>query len=102
MAQEQVQIQYDQAEQVASRFGKLAESSQQLLQMLSQITQSLEDGWEGVAADKYQQEWNSLVKPGLTRMIAMFSSFQSTTTEIKTVFQKHEEEASAIFKAWKV
>lgn len=102
MASETVQFDRNVLDQVASRFGKLAQSSQQLLQMLNQLTQTLRTEWLGEAATSYHAEWEQDIQPAYTRLIEAFNTFQSTTNEIKKTFEQHEEEAAGIFKAWQI
>ncbi len=102
MAAETVQIDKEVVDQVAQRFGKLSQNVQQLLQTLNQLSQTLQEKWVGDAASKYQSEWQGEMTPAFNRLIQAFNTFQSTSVEIKNTFQQHEDEASAIFKSWKV
>lgn len=102
MAAETVQIDKEVMAQVAQRFGKLEQNVQQLFQTLNQLAQNLQQQWEGDAAKQYQAEWQGEMTPAFNRLIQAFNTFQSTTNEIKQTFQQHEDEASAIFKAWKI
>ncbi|MBM7842774.1 WXG100 family type VII secretion target [Herpetosiphon giganteus] len=102
MAAETVQIDKEVMAQVAQRFGKLEQNVQQLFQTLNQLAQKMQQDWVGDAAAKYQAEWQGEMTPAFNRLIQAFNTFQSTSNEIKQTFQQHEDEAAAIFKAWKI
>lgn len=102
MAAETVQIDKEVMAQVAQRFGKLEQNVQQLLQTLNSLAQSLQSTWVGDAASNFQSEWQGEMTPAFNRLIQAFNTFQSTSNEIKQTFQQHEDEAAAIFKAWKI
>jgi len=102
MAAETVQIDKEAMAQVAQRFGKLEQNVQQLFQTLNNLSQTLREKWVGDAATTFQQEWQGEMTPAFNRLIQAFNTFQSTSNEIKQTFQQHEDEAAAIFKAWKI
>ncbi|WP_110517185.1 WXG100 family type VII secretion target [Herpetosiphon llansteffanensis] len=99
MPQETVQAKYDVLDQVASRFGKAADTTTAIFKSLESIAARLEAGeWQGDAQKAFSAEFRGEVQPAFNRLTTLFNQAQSTTVEIKKVFQQAEEEAAALFK----
>ncbi len=99
MGHEIVQIAYQEANQLAQRFGKQQTQVQSILQRLKQTIQALEHGgWMGDAANACFKEFHADVVPAYTRLCTVLGEGQSTLLAIATVFRQAEEEAAALFR----
>ncbi|MCA0351307.1 MAG: WXG100 family type VII secretion target [Chloroflexi bacterium] len=99
MAQDTVQAKYDELDQVASRFGKAADTTTAIFKSLENVANRLEGGdWQGDAQKAFSAEFRGEVQPAFNRLHTLFQQAQSTTLEIKKIFQQAEEEAAAPFR----
>ncbi|ABX05222.1 MAG TPA: WXG100 family type VII secretion target [Herpetosiphon sp.] len=99
MAQDTIQAKYDELDQVASRFGKAADTTTAIFKSLESMANRLEGGdWQGDAQKAFSAEFRGEVQPAFNRLHTFFQQAQSTTLEIKKVFQQAEEEAAALFR----
>ncbi|MCA0354118.1 MAG: WXG100 family type VII secretion target [Chloroflexi bacterium] len=99
MGNEIVQIDYQEANQLAQRFSKQQAQVQAILQSLRQTIQSLENGgWMGDAATACFKEFHSEVVPAYTRLCNVLGEGQSTLQGIATLFRQAEEEAATLFR----
>lgn len=99
MAQDTVQAKYDELDQVASRFGKAADTTTAIFKSLENMANRLEGGdWQGDAQKAFSAEFRGEVQPAFNRLHTLFQQAQSTTLEIKKIFQQAEEEAAAPFR----
>lgn len=99
MAQDTVQAKYDELEQVASRFGKAADTTTAIFKSLESMANRLEGGdWQGDAQKAFSAEFRGEIQPAFNRLNNFFSEAQATTLAIKKIFQQAEEEAAALFR----
>ncbi|ABX06546.1 MAG TPA: WXG100 family type VII secretion target [Herpetosiphon sp.] len=99
MGNEIVQIDYQEANQLAQRFSKQQTHVQAILQSLRQTIQALENGgWMGDAATACFKEFHAEVVPAYTRLSNVLGEGQSTLQGIATLFRQAEEEAAALFR----
>lgn len=99
MSNDVIQAQYEQLDNIASRFGQTAENNVALAQQVAQAVQALQNGgWEGKGAAAFFAEMETTTNPALQRLIHALEEAQTTTLEIKRIIQQAEEEASAPFR----
>lgn len=99
MAEDIIQVKYDQLEQLASHFGQASEDSLNLLSKTAHQLQALQNGgWQGKGAAAFYAEMDQTLFPALRRLIQALNEAQSVTLEIKQVIQQAEAEAANPFK----
>ena len=99
MSADIIQVQYDQLEQIAVRFGQQAEVAAQTQGRVQQSLRALQSGgWEGRGAAAFFGEMSSEVLPAVARLGAALQQAQQTTQQIVQVLRAAEEEASQPFR----
>jgi WXG100 family type VII secretion target len=97
---DEVRADYEQLEQVATRFANQSEETQQMLEKVRSSMQQLEDGgWIGDAADDFFSEMHSLVLPASRRLQTALDEANRVTKDIVQTIQQAEEEASSRFRS---
>lgn len=100
MSNNVIQAQYEQLDNIASRFGQAAQNNAALVQQVAQAVQALQNGgWEGKGAATFFAEMETCTNPALQRLIHALEEAQTTTIKIKQIIQQAEEEASAPFRS---
>ena len=98
MANEIIQADYEQLDQIALRFARQSEATAELGQRLAQAFQPLESGgWLGRGAEAFFKEMTGELLPALERMQAAFNQADQTTQEISQLVRQAEEEAASVF-----
>lgn len=99
MADNIIQADYEQLDQIAGQFTGQGEATAALLQRVRTDFQQLENGgWLGRGADAFFKEMNGELLPALTRMGAALELATKTTQEISGIVRDSEEEAANLFK----
>lgn len=99
MSAPEVRAQYSDLTQVAQRFGKEANQTQQLINRLQQRVQTLENGgWVGRGAQAFFGEMQDRVLPTARRLNNALDEARSVTLEIAQILKSAEDEASAPFR----
>lgn len=99
MANELIQVQYEQLTQMAQRFERLAGDSDQLHQRVRQQVNDLKhSGWVGRGGTAFAQEMEQLVLPAVRRLTAVFEEASQVTHQTIQILQDAEEEAANLFK----
>lgn len=96
---DEVRADYEQLEQVASRFANQSQAIQQMLQKVRSGMDKLETGWIGRGSNAFFSEMQSDVLPAVQRLHDALDEGSRCTKEIIQVMQRADEEASAPFKA---
>ncbi len=99
MSNEYVQSNYEELEQVAGRFAKQAELTEQLLQRLKQKSETLRTSWAGTAADAFHREMGTVLLPGVQRLQQAQVQAHRTIKSIQQTMNQAETEAAALFRA---
>jgi WXG100 family type VII secretion target len=95
---DEIKADYEQLEQVASRFSNQAQAIHEMFEKIRCSMQNLQDGWIGRGSDAFFAEMQSEVLPATQRLKdALEEAGQVTTTIIQTV-QQADEEASSPFR----
>ncbi|MCB0168514.1 MAG: WXG100 family type VII secretion target [Anaerolineae bacterium] len=98
MADNVIQADYEQLEQIAGQFANQGEATEALLQRIRQHFQPLENGgWIGRGAEAFFKEMNGELLPALTRMGTALELANRTTQEISQEVNQAEEEAANLF-----
>lgn len=95
---EEIRADYDQLEEVASRFTNQAEAIQQLLEKVRSSMENLEPGWIGRGSEAFFSEMQGEVIPATMRLQIALDMASVTTRNISQVMQQAEDEASAPFR----
>ncbi len=90
---------YDQLKQIATRFERESQSSQQMLQSLRGLVEQLRGGdWIGYGATSFYGEMESAVLPSLGRLVKALHSASSATQKISFEVKRAEEEAAKLLR----
>jgi len=99
MAGYKIQCNYDQMAQAAQTFAKEGEQTSQLFQQVKRVYQQLEGGdWIGVGAEKFFQEMEHLVFPGVNRLASTLKDASQASKRIAEALRQAEEEAGGLFR----
>ncbi len=98
MSADVVQGNYEQLQQVATRFQRQSEQIAQMEAQLRRSMQKVEGTWEGRGSDAFHREMNSLMMPGVVRLKNALNQANTITAKIANTLKQAEEEASALFK----
>src|SRR5579859_7652162 len=97
MAAATVRADYDQLNQLASTFGKNADSCKQTLQNIKSNMDTLQGGdWIGQGANAFFQEMDNSVLPTLQRLVNALSSAQTSVSQISSIMKDAEEQAAKV------
>lgn len=99
MSNEYVQSNYEELEQVAQRFARQAELTEQLWQRLKQKSETLRNSWAGSAADAFSREMGIVLLPGVKRLQQAQVQAHRTVKSIQQTMNQAESEAAALFRA---
>jgi WXG100 family type VII secretion target len=95
-----IQADYEALDQIANRFLRQAELTQQMQNRLqNQIDHLTDTGWEGQAATAFRQEMEGELLPAWQRLHHALEASHQTTLQITHVLRTAEEEAAALFGA---
>lgn len=95
-----IQAQYDQLDQISSRFAGQSEASQQLIAQLRRSMQPLQGGgWQGRGSSAFFAEMNNEVLPTMQRLASALDQARSVTLQVSDILQAAEEEASRPFRS---
>ncbi|MCB0191785.1 MAG: WXG100 family type VII secretion target [Anaerolineae bacterium] len=98
MADNIIQADYEQLEDIARQFTGQGESTEALLKNIRNKFEQLENGgWIGRGADAFFKEMNGELLPAITRMGAALELASKTTLEINNIVRQSEEEAANLF-----
>lgn len=99
MSNDIIQAQYDELANIANRFGRQAEASQQVIAGLRQAMEPLQSGgWQGRGSAAFFGEMSGELLPAMQRLAAALQQSQTATRQISQVMQAAEEEASRPFR----
>jgi len=100
MAFDEVKADYDQLEQVASKFASQSQAAEQILQQVRSSMEPLESGgWIGRAASEFFNEMYSEVLPACQRLISVLNDAAQATKDISETLHRAEDEACGPFRA---
>ena len=96
---DEIKADYQQLEQVASKFASESQAIQQMLQKVRSSAEKLENGgWIGRGSDAFHAEMNSLVVPKTTAFYEVLNKASQITKQISNTIKQAEQEASNVFK----
>jgi WXG100 family type VII secretion target len=100
MASDEIKADYQQLEQVASRFASQAQVIEQMIQEVRSSMDPLESGgWIGRAADSFFSEMNGEVLPACQRLLNALHEASQATKDISATMSRAEDEACAPFRS---
>lgn len=95
---DQFRINYDEVQQVVSRFSNQAQAVQKIIDAVRGSYGPLEEGkWKGTAADAFFAEMTNVVFPSATRLQQALEEGSRAAAEVLQIGRTGEEEASAVF-----
>jgi WXG100 family type VII secretion target len=90
---------YEQLKQIAARFERESQSSQNMQQSLRSLVEQLRGGdWIGQGATAFYAEMESAVLPSLGRLVKALHSAASATQKISAEVKRAEEEAAKLLR----
>jgi WXG100 family type VII secretion target len=96
---DEIRADYDQLEEVASRFANQSQVIQQMLQKVRSSMSKLEDGgWIGRGSDAFFQEMQSEVLPASLRLQEVLDEASQVARNIVQIVRQAEDEASSPFR----
>jgi WXG100 family type VII secretion target len=96
---DEIKADYDQLEQVVSRFASQSQVIQEMNQQVRTSMQNLQDGWMGRGSEAFFSEMESEVLPASLRLQEALDEASRATRDIIQIFQQADEEASAPFRS---
>ncbi|RME69683.1 MAG: WXG100 family type VII secretion target [Chloroflexi bacterium] len=96
---DEIRADYDQLEQVASRFANQAQEVQQMLQQVRSSMSRLRNDWIGRGSDAFFDEMEGEVLPATQRLQQALEEASRVTKDIVQIMQQAEEEASSPFRS---
>ncbi len=93
-----IQGDYDQLNQVASRFAQQAQMAQEVLQKVRTSMSNLEGEWIGEGSDAFFSEMADEVLPASQRLQQALEEASQTTKTISQILKQAEDEASSLFR----
>ncbi|HFQ94444.1 MAG TPA: WXG100 family type VII secretion target [Anaerolineae bacterium] len=94
-----IQVNYEQLEAIAGRFGQMAEENETLRANVTRGVDALRNGgWEGEGANTFLAEMDGMMFPAVERLINALEEAQKVTLEIVRVMREAEEEAARPFR----
>ncbi len=99
---DKIEANYDELEQIASRFANQSQANQQMLQKVRGSYSKLEDGgWIGRGSEAFFAEMNGEVLPAVERLLQALDEAGRVTKQIVQTVRQAEEEASSPFRTGK-
>lgn len=96
---DEIRADYDQLEQVASKFDNQSHAIQEMLQKIRSAMAKLEHGgWMGEGANAFFSEMHSLVLPAVQRLEKALENGSHATKEIVQHMRQAEDEACSPFR----
>ncbi|MFQ3535531.1 MAG: WXG100 family type VII secretion target [Aggregatilineales bacterium] len=93
-----IQADYEQLGQIAAQFAQQGDRTLALgRQVYNCMSQLQGGGWIGVGADRFYNEMESLVLPGLERLMNALNTGSTQTERIAQLLRSAEEEAGMLF-----
>jgi WXG100 family type VII secretion target len=96
---DEIRADYNQLEQVSSRFQNQSQSIEQMCRTVQASMQKLESGWVGEGSQAFFQEMQSTILPAVNRLQTALSNASQATRTIAQTVKQAEEEASAPFRS---
>ena len=93
----EIRANYDELDQVATRFANQAQAIQEMLQQVQGSLQKLEGNWIGLGHDKFFDEMQRLVFPVTHRLIDALEAAGRKTQEVSRTVKGAEQQAGGLF-----
>jgi WXG100 family type VII secretion target len=98
---DQVQVNYEQMNEVSTRFAKQADVVQTMLQMLLGKLDPLKGGsFMGQAADAFYAEMDDVLLPAVRKLYDLLSDSNATAKDVSQVFHKADNDAASHCKGY--
>lgn len=94
---DEVKADYEQLEQLASKFMQQHDAVQQTLQQVKAGMDKLQGNWIGKGSHKFFEEMQGEVLPATTRLEQALHQASQITKKIIQIMQQSEQEASGLF-----
>lgn len=95
---DEIRADYEQLDQVASRFANQSQAIQDMLQKVKSSMDKLEGNWVGMGSEAFFEEMHSLVLPGSQRLEHALNEASQVTRKISQTVKQAEEDASSPFR----
>ncbi len=97
MSADVVQGNYEQLQQVATRFQRQSEQVAQMEAQMRRSMQKLESSWEGRGSQAFAREMSGVTMPGVVRLKNALNQANTITAKIANTLKQAEEEAARLF-----
>jgi WXG100 family type VII secretion target len=98
---DEIRVDYDQMEQIASQFANQSQAIQQMLQKVRGSMDPLESGgWIGRGSDSFFSEMQGVVLPATERLQQALDEANRVTKQIVQTVRQAEEEACSPFRVY--
>ena len=95
---DKIQADYDELGQIAAQFAQQGDRTLELgRQVYNCMSQLRDGGWIGVGANRFYNEMESLVLPGLERLVNALHTGGAQTARIAQILRAAEEQAGQLF-----
>lgn len=94
---EQIQANYEQLGQIATRLAAQAEAVQKVQQQLKNGVEAVKSGWNGDAFKAFEAEMHTTVEPSIDRLHAALQETSEKVKRVSETMKQAEEQASALF-----
>jgi WXG100 family type VII secretion target len=96
---DQIEVRYDEMQQIAGKFNAQSQSVQDTLQRVKSTMEQLKNGgWEGRGSDAFFSEMEGEVLPAVQRLVQALEEAAQVTQKIVQVVQGAEQDASSLFR----
>ena len=96
---DEVRADFNQLEQIASKFGNQAQEIQQMFQQVRGGMDKLENDWIGRGSEAFFREMRGEVLPAVNRLHQALEEASRVTKEIVQTMRQADEEASSPFRS---
>ncbi len=95
---DEIKADYDQLEQIVSKFANQAQEIQQMIQQVKSGMEKLDPDWIGRGSKAFFNEMRSEVVPATLRLQQALEEASRVTKEISHTMQQADEDASSPFR----
>ncbi len=95
---DEIKVDYEQLEQVASRFLHQAHAIQRMQRRMQHSMQNLETGWTGSGATAFFAEMQGAILPAIQQLQNALEEASQVTKTVNQIMQQADKEASSPFR----
>ncbi|WP_129629713.1 WXG100 family type VII secretion target [Candidatus Oscillochloris fontis] len=97
MASDEIKVEYDQLDQIRSRFSNQVQAIEEMLREIRTAFEPLSNGgWLGRGANAFFDEMNSEVLPACQKLYNAMNEASQVTNEVSNIMKRGEQEAQSM------